>query len=223
MDIRVAHRGSHDETALLYFSGWGTTTTVVDRLELPDEWTLIVASDYRGEEHQEIDLSHYTHSYLVAWSMGVWAAEHLCRLAGRPERAVAVNGTPNLISDDEGISREVYAELIKDLDEKSYHHFLRQMCLSKGLYKDYLRLPNRPTVEEAREELVSVWEQYAPIERCRIPWTRALISSHDLVVPPDSQRRFWTAHEIPCTTIEAAPHLVFLDHFMSWEEILGPS
>ena len=73
MDVGIRHRGTASGTALLYFSGWGAPLSLIDRMELPAEWTLVSVSDYGGDTVQWPDLTHYSRLYVVAWSMGVWA------------------------------------------------------------------------------------------------------------------------------------------------------
>lgn len=221
MDVEIKHIGTASGTALLYFSGWGVPLSLIDRMELPAEWTLVSVSDYGGDTIQWPDLSHYSRLYLVAWSMGVWASEYYRDCYPTPERAVAVCGTPALISNRYGIREADYQQMASSLDEEMYHHFVRQMCLSRKETSDFLALLGHRGTLAYREELRRVEKLGGSITSCRVPWTKALIGEKDLVIPPAGQRLFWTERCIAVTTLPSAPHLVFGNHFKSWRDLFN--
>ena len=221
MDVAIKHRGTTSGTVLLYFSGWGAPPSLIDRMELPAEWTLVSVSDYGGDTVQWPDLSHYSRLYLVAWSMGVWAAEYYRDCYPTPERAVAVCGTPALISDRYGIKETDYRQMASTLDEEIYRHFVRQMCLSREAMSDFLALPGHRSTPDYWEELRRVEKLGGSITNCRVPWTKALIGGRDLVIPLTGQRLFWAERGVAVTTLPSAPHLVFGNHVKSWKSLLN--
>ena len=59
--------------ALLFFAGWGMDETPFMH-NLPPNTDLIICYDYRSNDFDSTLLSTYEGIYVVAWSMGVWAA-----------------------------------------------------------------------------------------------------------------------------------------------------
>lgn len=218
MDVRVRMGG--DAVALLFFNGWSAPASVADRLELPVEWSLITVSDYRSERMELPDLSGFGAIYLVGWSMGVWAAEYFADHFPLPTLAVAINGTPSLISDEMGIPRRVFDGMRRGLDGRMYRHFVRQMCLSEELASTFLSLTETNVVERAREELEYVWSHFSPCRSLRLPWQSALVSDHDLVIPPEAQSAFWSRVGVATRPLRMAPHLPFTEYLRSWREIV---
>lgn len=220
MDVKLLHQGSNGRTAVLYFTGWSVPHSLALEMELPEEWTLFSVGDYRGELPQWPDMSCFSRLYLVAWSMGVWAAEYFHKCYPAPSLAVAINGTPSLISDRYGIKGVDYQRMAAGLDVEGYRHFVRQMCLSEESAAHFLSLPDHRSITAAREELRWVADLGGSVTECEVPWTRAIVSDHDLVIPSGGQRRFWSDRSIPIEELPTAPHLILGTYLKSWRELL---
>ena len=220
MDVKLLHQGSDGGTTVLYFTGWSAPHSLAQRMELPEEWTLFSVGDYRGELPQWPDMSSFSRLYLVAWSMGVWAAEYFHKCYPTPSLAVAINGTPSLISDRYGIKAVDYQRMATGLDVEGYRHFVRQMCLSEETAAHFLSLPDHRGIAAAREELRWVADLGGSIAECAVPWTQAIVSDHDLVIPSGGQRRFWLDRSIPVEELSSAPHLILGTYLKSWRELL---
>lgn len=220
MDVKLLHQGSDGGTAVLYFTGWSAPHSLAMEMELPEEWTLFSVGDYRGELPQWPDMSCFSRLYLVAWSMGVWAAEYFHKCYPAPSLAVAINGTPSLISDRYGIKGVDYQRMATGLDVEGYRHFVRQMCLSEETAAHFLSLPDHRGITAAREELRWVADLGGSIEECAVSWTQAIVSDHDLVIPSGGQHRFWSDRSIPIEERPTAPHLILGTYLKSWRELL---
>lgn len=85
MQCRVT-RTPHADTLLLFFTGWGTTPQVVEHMGQPKGWDMYAFFDYRtvAPHHIPPIEQHYARVYLVAWSMGVWAADTLAPICLSP-------------------------------------------------------------------------------------------------------------------------------------------
>lgn len=220
MDVKLLHQGSDGGTAVLYFTGWSAPHSLAMEMELPEEWALFSVGDYRGELPQWPDMSRFSRLYLVAWSMGVWAAEYFHKCYPAPSLAVAINGTPSLISDRYGIKGVDYQRMATGLDVEGYRHFVRQMCLSEETAGHFLSLPDHRGITAAQEELRWVADLGGSVTECDVPWTRAIVSDHDLVIPSGGQRRFWSDRSIPIEELPTAPHLILGTYLKSWRELL---
>ena len=59
---------------VLYFNGWALSPIAVEHLGLPEGQDLLLLWDYRTDA-LDFDFSPYREIRLVAWSMGIWAAD----------------------------------------------------------------------------------------------------------------------------------------------------
>ncbi len=114
---------------VVYCAGWGTDAAVIEHLSLPSDVDLLVCWDYRELANLTLDFAYqdYTECHLVAWSMGVWAAEQV--LSHWPwKSACALNGTPYPKHVLWGIDPHVFIATLASLDEVGRHKFERRMC-----------------------------------------------------------------------------------------------
>ncbi|MBD5373760.1 MAG: DUF452 family protein [Bacteroides sp.] len=163
---------------LLVFNGWSVPVpSAAESFSVPG-YDIAVVSDYRQFVLPEI--SGYKEVVVLAWSLGVHAAEIALQNTRLPlTLTIAVNGTPCPVSDTEGIPREVFRLTAERLTEQSLMKFRRRMGAA-----DMERGP-RP-IEELRSELLDF-----PSEPVPFRWDYAVISSDDKIFPPENQRLAW--------------------------------
>lgn len=81
---------------VLYFNGWALSPIAVEHLGLPEGQDLLLLWDYRTDA-LDFDFSPYREIRLVAWSMGIWAADRFFakheELRGRVVSGTALAGT----------------------------------------------------------------------------------------------------------------------------------
>lgn len=213
--------GSH--TLLCFFTGWGTTAEVVAHLPLPDGWDYLVANDYRTISPTDLPaLRKYGRTYLVAWSMGVWAAEVLSDFLPPLKRAIAINGTPMPMHDLYGIPEQIFQATLSGLNDDNRARFNRRMCGGKELLSVYNSFAARST-EELREELFGVYQKVKELRALQPPrlhWSKALVSAKDLIVPAPNQIRYWECNSVPYCLLPNLGHYP-LRQFSSWDELLS--
>ncbi len=99
-------------------------------LILPTDHDLLICYDYQ-DLNLDFDFSAYRHIRLVAWSMGVWAAERA--LQGiRLKSATAVNGTGLPCDDNFGIPDTIFKATLDNLTENTRLKFERRICGDKA-------------------------------------------------------------------------------------------
>lgn len=205
-------------TLLIYFCGWGTTPEAVKSLSLPEGWDFVGCYDYRSFPTTFNIPGHYIKIHLVAWSMGVWAAEKLAHLLPPLATATAINGTPYPMHDLYGIPTPIFQGTLNGLTNESRERFDRRMCGSKKLLDLYNTVRKRPT-EELKEELLAAYNDtnISP----SIKWNKAIISGKDMIVPHQNQLSYWQTLS-PMTQILQLPqenHYPFLA-FSSWSDLI---
>ena len=71
--ISAVDGGAHK--LILFFNGWAMTPVTVEHLSIPEGYDVLIFWDYRDDEAVELDFMAYEEVRVVAWSMGVWAAD----------------------------------------------------------------------------------------------------------------------------------------------------
>lgn len=214
---------------LLFFSGWSASPSLFTRIAVEEGTDLWIVYDYRDMSFQE-DLSQYREIQLIAWSMGVWAANYLFYknlLSPNISRAIAINGTPCPLSDTLGIPEAIFRGTLDTLTEEGFRRFNRRMCGSRELLALYEQsAPLRP-LDEVHEELQRIYDTLLIINNlhpsaCSASpnpnklWTQAIIGTDDRIFPAANQHNYWHGR---CPAIEiAAPHYPF-HLWKQWSEI----
>jgi len=213
------------EELLLFFNGWGMDRRIGDHLlaeSLSDGFQadLLVCHDYRTLEPESAlmsEASRYGSITVVAWSFGVWVAQHV---ALPPiECAIAINGTLHPVNAERGISPPVFQATLATYSEKSRNRFNRRMCGSGEAHTIFASMSPDRSADDQREELGRLQEHFLMEPPCGTAWgyTHAIIGGRDLVVPSEHQYRAWKG--LPQTVIADMPHFPFF-HFRNLPEVL---
>lgn len=213
--MRYQFYSQQQKKLIVYFAGWGTPLQAVAHLALPADYDLLLCYDYRSLE-LEFDFSLYQEVHLVAWSLGVWAAERAMQCVPLAS-ATAVNGT-GLPKDDEfGIPHAIFDGTLASLSPENRLKFERRMC-SKADLAQYQAFEPRP-FEEICEEL-SVLNALISANRIHglIDWQRALLSRKDKIMPFAHQQAYWQQQQVKTEEL-AGEHYPFLQ-FDSWQALI---
>jgi biotin synthesis protein BioG len=211
-----AQQASH---LIILFAGWSARPECFAAMELPSDTDLLVCYDYR-DMTLTADLSRYQCVDLVAWSLGVWVANHLFpTLHAKWGRCIAINGTLAPIDDLLGIPKTLFAMTLENVTDDGVYRFNRRICGSKTLMSWYDSLPKRDAAE-LKAELQHLYDSIteAPLAN-NIPWTKAYISDSDKIFPPDNMESAWSHFGVTTSHIDA-PHYPF-NTLSSWTQILS--
>ncbi len=214
------------EKLLLFFNGWGMDARLGTHLfseSLSEEFScdLLLCYDYRSPvlaTEVMVDLACYNDITIIAWSFGVWVAQHT---ALPPiTRAIAINGTLYPVNAEKGIAPEVFLATLSGWSEESRQRFNRRMCgSSEALALFSTMLPDR-TAADQKEELMLLKESVQAAGSTSAVWSydHAIIGGRDLVFPAQQQYQAWKG--VPQTVISDMPHFPFL-HFRNLQEVLA--
>ncbi|TYA49648.1 DUF452 family protein [Aggregatibacter actinomycetemcomitans] len=200
---------------IVYFTGWGMTPLVIQHLTLPKEHDLLICYDYR-DLSLNFDFSCYESVHLVAWSMGVWVAEHV--MGQTPLlSATAINGTGLPMHDEYGIPCAVFKGTLEAFDEVNQHKFERRMCGDKSTLLQYQSLEGRRSIEETHAELTALYEALLT-NRQNVPlhWTKAIIGTQDRIFPVQNQRNYWHSR---CTMVEMLGGHYLFPLLQTWAQL----
>ena len=207
---------NRSRVVVVFFNGWGMNAHAVSHLE--KDCDVVMIYDYRDLECTELSsLQDYEKVYVVAWSMGVWAAANtLPKLGIKTDYCIAVNGTERPVDDEAGISLQAYCLTENGMDERGRAKFFMRMLAGKEeLMRFEEQKPDRELAEQL-EELKAIRKQS---ETCcnTIKWDRGLIAEKDVIFPTSNQLNWWSGK----TTVHMLPggHYPFYN-FQSWEELI---
>ena len=201
----LSHKNS--PRLLLVFSGWASDASFFTGALPPAGYDFAVAADYRtpASAAQTACIAGYSEVCVVAWSFGVPAANRF--MLDNPHirftLRVAVNGTLAPVDNLLGIPEEIFHGTLDRLDTRNLSKFIRREAGS-ATAAGSLPPADSFDIDSLKDELKAI----AALPHSESPstlWDRVIISSRDAIIPPDNQRRFWSAH--PDVQEIDAPHL----------------
>ncbi len=215
------------EELLIFFNGWGMDRRIGDHLlgeSLSEEFQadVLLCYDYSTLEPEPnfmLEVSRYNRITIVAWSFGVWVAQHieLPPIA----YAIAINGTLHPVNGEKGINHQVFQATLATYSEKSRSRFNRRMCGTGEVLALFSGMSPDRAASDQREELERLQEHFLTHDSAGSAGWRyhhAIIGGRDLVFPAEQQYHAWRG--VPQTIIADMPHFPFF-HFRSLQEVLA--
>lgn len=218
---------------IIYFCGWGMTPATVSHLTLPDQCDLLALYDYRilelSDDLADLPWGSYEAVTIVAWSLGVWAAEQVVphwSILPTKQRLIAVAGSPYPMHDQWGIPKQIFVGTLEGLTDENRQRFNRRMCGGKRYKQLYDILSERPTTE-LRDELQAVYDSLAIPEasestpHTRLAWDLAIIGERDQIFPAKNLSTLWKTVNVPTLLLPDGYHYLF-DLWQSRSELWAP-
>lgn len=179
--------GKSSDRLVVFFAGWGMDAEPFRSGE--KAYDTLIVWDYT-ELTGLPELPTDRPIDVIAWSMGVWAAQQV--LAGKIlASAAAVNGTPWPIDDTRGIPTAVFDGTLAGFSEAGLLRFRRRMCGGGAGLQSFLACAPKRTVDDLGAELAALGEAIRSPERAIADnsfWTRAIASSEDRIFPLAAQQ-----------------------------------
>lgn len=203
---------------IIFFNGWGMDNAAIGHLDTTG-YGLYVLNDYSRLDLIEETFGGYREIYVIAWSLGVWAAIHALSKCTLPvKKAIAINGTAKPADTTKGIHPAIFKGTLEGWSEKNRERFLIRITGGKKTY-----LANKPkfgtrTVEGQKSELDSIYRQLTDMEPNDFVFDQAIIGNADAVFTPASQLNFWKG-KAQCISVDM-PHYPFL-YFTMWNDIIN--
>lgn len=209
---------NNTDKVILFFNGWGMDEKVIEHIDSKG-FDVCVFQHYDKDFSVDIAaLSSYNEIYLVAWSMGVWAAgKSLLNRGLKIKKSIAINGTLNPVDDHFGIPVNVFQGTIKHFSEINKQKFDRRMLDSIFDVEKYKNIGIQRSIGSQLTELKAIFEQ-AKDSEIDFHFDKAVIGNRDLIFPTLNQIEFWE-EKTAIKTIDSA-HFPFFK-FKSWSEIVN--
>ena len=179
---------------ILIFSGWSTTPEFYSDLR-SEGWDIMLVYDYSDSRFDIPDLSGYSTIFVLAWSLGVAAAESVAtsgRLGGSViSAAFAVNGTTFPADDMRGIPVAVYDGTERNLSLKNLRRFRRRMAEPPVCDASFM-------LDSDSDEDSAIYRLRSELRRLRssytsplLPWLRVYVGTEDRIFPAANQLTAW--------------------------------
>lgn len=210
------------------------TPATVAHLTLPPQCDLLALYDYRilelSDDLADLPWDSYEAVTIVAWSLGVWAAEQVVphwSILPTKQRLIAVAGSPYPMHDQWGIPKQIFVGTLEGLTDENRQRFNRRMCGGKRYKQLYDILSERPTTE-LRDELQAVYDSLVATPEAsestphtRLAWDLAIIGERDQIFPAKNLSTLWEAINVPTLLLPDGYHYLF-DLWQSWSELWAP-
>lgn len=174
---------------------------------------VLIIFNYSNIELKLPDLTEYSEIIVIAWSMGVWAAE-VANI--KPSMAIAINGTPNPLCSSHGIGTATISATINNWSDAAQSKFnMRMMGGAAAMEAQKHLLPKR-AIANQKSELQAIAALSANHKQS-LKWDKAIIGTSDKIFSTANQQKYWA--ESTKTTILDIPHWPF-SRFKEWKSII---
>jgi len=209
----------NNENLIIFFTGWSFDETPFKFLKC-ENFDVLFIYDYTKCSLDKIaNRVNYKHKYLIAWSMGVYAAYKFKNLFYDFDKKIAINGTPFPVDDEFGIPKKPFLLTLRHAKTGLEGKFYQNIFDNFIEYERYIQTPVKRTIENRVEELN---ELYKLIQSDNIIYdhfyTYAFVSLRDKIIPSKNQIKFWTKFNTPIKQLESG-HFPYYN-FKSWKELL---
>lgn len=178
-----------NKSLVLIFSGWGTDEKAFKHL-FSDAVDFIVFYDYRSiEAIKTEEFDKYDYVYIVAWSMGVMAAEMV--LAGNSikiNKSIALCGSPLPVNNNYGIPERIFKLTVNGIKKSGTDKFYERM--SDGSENSNFIKPSRRQ-QETIDELEQLGKYADSRQNTDFNWDIIVISKNDKIFPFQNLINYW--------------------------------
>ena len=166
------------------------------------------------------EANNYAESFLIAWSMGVWAANIFIKKFSNLKSSIAINGTPFPIHDRFGIPKKVYDLTLNNMSNSVKSTFYKNMFNNDLKFSAFMDNQPQRDVTELKEELAKLRQMVENTQNENIQYfNKVIIGKEDKIISYKNQIRFWNQYPEILKIIIDEPHYVF-SKFNSWNEVI---
>jgi len=203
-------RRETNENLIVFYGGWGVDENVFTPL-CTDDFDFILFYNYSADEALVLpETKKYNSITLIAWSLGVWAAEYLSPRTGiMPDISIAVNGTPVPAHDYYGIPLSVFEGTLNNITETNMEKFYLRMFGNKETFlRNAERIPHR-SIKSLHDELRWLYNRIMEQKEPGFRWDYAVTSEIDRVFPTRNMKSYWEKEKETRHIIVPLPHYFF--------------
>jgi pimeloyl-[acyl-carrier protein] methyl ester esterase len=209
MKTYIRRRDKNNQLVVVY-GGWGTDENVFAPL-CNDDFDFILFYNYSADEALVIpETKKYEKITLIAWSLGVWAAEYLSpKINIKPDVTIAVNGTPIPADDHYGIPLSVFEKALDNITEENIGRFYSGMFGSIKENAARSEMISQRTLKSLIDELRWLYNRIMEQKEPGFRWNYAVSGDKDNIFPASNQISYWNKAEDTKHIILPQPHFFF--------------
>lgn len=203
-------RREKNNRLVIFYGGWGSDENIFVPL-CDDEFDFILFYNYSADDPLILpEPKVYEKITVIAWSLGVWAAEYLLPKTGfKPDVSIAVNGTPIPADEKFGIPLNIIEGTLNNITEENISKFYLRMFGDKKTYEANLqRIPKR-TLKSLHDELRWLYNRMMEQKEPGFTWNYAITSKPDRVYPSEKLESFWKLQKNTNHITLPLPHYFF--------------
>ena len=209
MKTYIRRRDKNTELVVVY-GGWGMDENVFAPL-CNDEFDFILFYNYSADEALVIpETKKYDKITLIAWSLGVWAAEYLApKINIIPDLTIAVNGTPIPADDHYGIPLSVFETALDNITEENIERFYLRMFGSIKKIEVNTDIVFQRTLKSLNDELRWLYNRIMEQKEPGFRWDYAVSGEKDNIFAACNQISYWNKTENTKHIILPLSHFFF--------------
>lgn len=203
-------RREKNRQLVVFFGGWGSDENTFVPL-CNDEFDFIMFYNYSADEALILpEMKTYDRITVIAFSLGVWAAEYLAgKIKIKPDLTIAVNGTPVPADERYGIPLNIIEGTLNNITEGNISKFYLRMFGSKEAFEANAdRMPRR-TLKSLHDELRWLYNRMMEQKDSGFIWNYAVTSLNDRVYPSANLEEFWKTQQETNHFTLPLPHYFF--------------
>lgn len=205
---------------IVFFNGWGMDENPFVHLDY-NNFDLLMLSDYSSldvDANLINEINSYEKTFVIAWSMGVWAASKVAYNFKKIKKSIAINGTVAPIDDKFGIVQKVYDYTLRTMSEEAKQAFWKNMFIVDDEFERFYKDSPKRSIENQIDELSAIKKLCQKNEKTLFEFDCAIISKGDKIFRTKSQKNFWSQYLEP-VFIEAG-HFPFYC-WKDWDDIIN--
>lgn len=202
---------------ILFFNGWGMDKSAINHVE-SNEYDVIEFNDYNILNFCDGEFRSYAEIYVVAWSLGVFAASLVLANTSLPiKKSIAINGTANPVNAKEGIHPEIFKGTLEGWNEKNRVRFLMRTVGGKRNFEDHRLKFGERLIQNQKDELATLYGYSQNNIETAFYFDTVITGYRDTIFQKENQMNYWK-NKCMINVLDI-PHYPFL-HFTIWDNII---
>ncbi len=206
---------------ILFFNGWGMDKNIVQHIK-PLGYDICMFNNYTDIKYFDNNYDSYDKIYVIAWSLGVWAAERIINnVEIKIEKSIAINGTSLPIDNMYGIPKNIFEGTANNWNDKNKQKFWLRMFSGKTCLNDFSDcLPKRESADQKNEILYLTDKILKHESITTFNWDTAICGEKDQIFTIKNQKQFWVQKAKTKLLITNIPHFPFTQT-ETWDDIIN--
>lgn len=226
MQFKFFKTNENSKKLLLFFNGYGMEDDFLTEVQIPNDFNCLIAYDYQNFDNLTNffdTINRFNELTLVAWSLGVSASSYIFGTINRNyklKKAIAINGTLDVLSNTNGIGDSVFEGTVKNWDiEVARKKFFQRVAGSIANF-NRLDMPKNRSQESQKSELISLYHLYKSEANFAQIFDQVYIGKSDKIFPSENQKNYWNSTDIQAIyEVEDMGHFPFFN--LDMEKLLN--